>query len=115
MKTITLNDKEVQLYKLPAKQGYRVLHKLGKTLGPALGEMANDNLGAGIGLFFQNLGEDELYTFMTSLEPKVVVNGKKLDLDDYGFAFQCIKELLLYNFEDFFSPLLGALNDLKHQ
>ncbi len=113
MKTVSIAGKEVQVSKMVAREGYRVLHKLGKTLGPAMGEMANDNLGAGIGLFFNSLGEDDLFDFMSKMEPKIMVNGKKLDLADYGFAFQCVKELLLYNFEDFFSPLLDALGDLK--
>ncbi len=113
MKTVSIAGKEVQVSKLVAREGYRVLHKLGKTLGPALGEMANDNLGKGIGLFFNSLGEDELFDFMTQMAPKIIVNGGKLNLEDYGFSFQCVKELLLYNFEDFFSPLLDALGDLK--
>jgi hypothetical protein len=113
MKTIQIQGKEVVVTKLIAREGYRVLHKLGRTIGPALGEMANDNLGKGIGLFFNSLSEDELFDFMTQMAPKITVDNKKLDLAEYGFSFQCVKELLLYNFEDFFSPLLDALGDLK--
>lgn len=112
MKTVTIKGHEVQLSKIHAEEGYRLLHKLGRCLGPSIGSFAEDNFKAGIELFFRNMSEDELVKTIKQLQPKIVVDGGKLNISDYSITMLAIKELLFYNFEDFFSPISDALKSM---
>lgn len=113
MKTVTIDDHEVRLSKLSAKQGWKVLHKLGRLLGPSLAEAAKENFAGALALLFEKSDADEIYSLVEELSSKVIVDGKDLDLAQYGLVIKCIKELIMYNFEDFFSPLTGALSSMK--
>ena len=115
MKELEIKGKNIKLTKIHAEEGYRLLHKLGRVLGPSLGKLAEDKIGDAINLFFQNLSEDDLVRLVNQLAPKIIVDGKNLDKSDYGLTMACIKELLIYNFEDFFSPVADALKDFGVQ
>lgn len=112
LKTVTIKGREVGLSKIHAEEGYRLIHKLGRCLGPSVGSFAEDKFKEGIELFFRNMSEDELIATIKQLQPKIVVDGSKLDISDYSLTMLAIKELLLYNFEDFFSPIASALSNM---
>lgn len=114
MKTITIDDHEVRLAKLSAKQGWKILHKLGKLLGPSIAEATEDRFGAAVSALFEKSTSDEIYGLIEELGQKIIVDGKDLDLAAYGLTLKCVKELLIYNFEDFFSPLVEGLKSLQN-
>lgn len=113
MKTISIDGHDVKLCKLPARQGWKVLHKLGRLLGPSIAEASNDNFGQALSVLFEKSESEEVYSLIEELGKQVIVDNNDLDLSKYGLTIKCIKELIMYNFEDFFSPLGGALKSFK--
>ena len=55
---------------------------------------------------------EAIYDFIEKMAPKVVVDDGKLNLNEYGFVVKCMKALIEYNYEDFFSPIQDVLNSM---
>ena len=110
MHTKKIDGKVCSFSKIPAKEGWGIVHDLGRILGPSFGSFADGNFSNAIDLFFKNCPKDEFCEFLEKMAPKIIVEDGKLDLGQYGLVLKCIKELLFYNFEDFFSQLFSELD-----
>jgi hypothetical protein len=121
---------EIQLSPLPALQGTRVFHRLGKCISPALaksmglirGEKADlasldiSSLGGAFSSFFETCSEVDLMYFIDQLLDNAIVDNQRLK-DVVNVKFQA-KILTLFkvlvfaievNYSDFFKGLLAKL------
>jgi hypothetical protein len=109
---LTIDGRKVELSQIPAKEGWKTLHFLGSVIGPSFSELAAGSFASAIDLFFKNCSADDLYDFIEKMAPKVVVDDGKLNLNEYGFVVKCMKALIEYNYEDFFSPIQDVLDSM---
>ena len=115
MHKIEIDGHKVELGKIDAKTGWKVLHDIGRICGESLVDASEDRFAEAISGLFKNSSSDEIYALIERLAQDVVVDNGRLDLRQYGLVVKCMKELLLYNFNDFFSPLEDALKKLMFQ
>ena len=115
MHKVQIDKHEVELGKIPAKLGWKVLHDLGRICGESLVEASEDRFAEAIAALFKNSSSDEMFELIETLAKNVIVDHGKLDLTNYALVMKCMKELLLFNFSDFFSPLEAALKGLVSQ
>ena len=115
MHKIEIDGHKVELGKIDARTGWKVLHDLGRICGESLVQASEDRFAEAIAALFKNSGSDEIYELIETLAKDVVVDNGHLDLRQYGLVAKCMKELLMFNFDDFFSPLENALNSLMSQ
>lgn len=108
-----IKGKKVFLGKIDARVGWYLLHDLGRICGESLVHASEDRFASAVEALFKNSSREELFMIIEQLSKDIAIDGGKLDLRDYGFVAACIKESLLYNFEDFFSPLVNALENLR--
>ena len=110
-----VSGKNCTFGRISAKIGWKILHDLGRICGESLVEASEDRFAQSIASLFKNSTSDEIFELLELLAPDVLVEGKDLDLTDYKMVMLCMKELLMYNFSDFFSPLEAALKALASQ
>jgi hypothetical protein len=115
MHKVMVGDHAVELGKIHAKLGWKILHDLGRICGESLVEASEDRFAEAIAALFKNSSSDELFEMMEKLADYIIVDHGKLDLTNYSLTMKCIKELLMFNFSDFFSPLEAALKGLMSQ
>lgn len=115
MHKVQIGDHAVELGKIHAKLGWKILHDLGRICGESLVEASEDRFAEAIAALFKNSSSDEMFEMMEKLADYVVVDNGNLNLADYSLVMKCMKELLLHNFSDFFSPLEAALKGLMSQ
>ena len=108
-----IKGKNVELGKIDARIGWYLLHDLGRICGESLVHASEDRFASAVESLFKNSKREEVFAIIEALSEDVRVDGKKLDLRDYGLVSLCLKEILMYNFEDFFSPLGNALENLR--
>ena len=115
--TIESGDKtyEVRIGKMLAKPGWFLLHDLGRICGASLVEASEERFASAVSALFSHSRKDEIYAILEMIAKEVVVDGGKLDLNNYGLTLKCVKEFMLHNFEDFFSPLVDALKNTVEQ
>jgi len=117
MKELNLSGKEVTITKFGAIQGWKMLHRLIGLAGPALGHAAEDNYERAISSVFEKCKEDDLIKLITDLTVVTLIGGRKPvfneDFKDYSFTIELCKEVIEYNFSDFFSTVLQGLKGIK--
>jgi hypothetical protein len=112
MKT-TIDGKEVTIGTIGARQGWKMLHDLGRIGGESLVEASEDNFASAISALFKNSDHEEFYEMLELIADNIIVDGKKLDLNKYGLVGKCTVAFMKHNFNDFFSPLADALKRLQ--
>ena len=112
MKKVTINGKKVELERIDAKTGWYLLHDLGRICGESLIHASEDRLASAISELFKNSSKEEVFDMVQNMCQYILVEGVNPKPNDYSMVMKAFKELLAYNFEDFFSPLESALNNL---
>jgi len=112
---VKIDGKKCRLGKITAKLGWKILHDLGRICGESLVEASDDKFAEAIASLFKNSTADEIFELLELLAPDVIVENGSLDLADYKMTMLCMKELLMYNFSDFFSPLIDALKSFQEE
>ena len=110
---MTIDGHEVKLGHLGARQGWLILHKLGRMVGESLVDASEDRFASAIAALFKNTEGDELYRLLEELSAQILVDNDRLSLRNYGLTMKCMKELLMHNFADFFSPFQEAMEGLQ--
>lgn len=114
MKKVTINGKKVELEKIDAKTGWYLLHDLGRICGESLVHASEDRLASAVAELFKNSEKEEVFEMVQNMCQYILVEGVMPKPNDYSMVMKALKELLAYNFEDFFSPLENALRSLTN-
>ena len=111
---VTIKGKKVEIFKFGAIEGWRLFHRISKILGPSAASIDGDRFDVAIDLLFRNLPEDAFIDLLKQLTSVCLIDGKKTDFNsdfgDYLFTALVCKEVLMHNFEDFFSPIMEILD-----
>ena len=113
MHSVTIDNKKVSIQKFGAKEGWKLVRKLAALIGPSVADLADEKFSEAVVHLFDKLPEDEFLALLDQLTGVCLVDDAKYDsnhLGDYMFTLKVCKEVLEYNFSDFFSPIKRAMN-----
>jgi hypothetical protein len=78
-----------------------------------VGSLAKEDYGDAVKSLFDKCDEDQLISLLQQLTSVTLVDDKKFDhLAEYMFTLNVCKEVLKYNFNDFFSPIQEVMAGL---
>ena len=113
---VTIQGKEIVIYKFGAIQGWKIMRKLMSVLAPVMTEftMGQDSITSAVETLFERLSEQELIDLMKKLTETCTIDGAKVIFDrDMGvnqFTLDLITEIIKVNFEEFFILAQEKLN-----
>jgi hypothetical protein len=118
--TKEINGHNYQCTQFSASKGLKMLHRLGKILGPSLSSLAGmnsenlqaDMLGSAIGSLFANCSEAEFETTVKELLTTTTIDGRAINFDldfagDLGSLFKLLAFVLKVQYGNFFDGLPG--------
>lgn len=114
---VTIEGKQVVIYKFGAMKGWKLMRRIMSVLGPVMGEFTTgeDSISKAIGTLFDRLSEEEFMRLMLDLTSSVTIDGHKVNFErDLGvskFTMDLIAEVLKANFEEFFSLVQEKVGD----
>jgi len=109
---ITIMDRQCSIGKFSAIEGWKIIHKLSKSISPLLGSFKSGDIAKGFSDFFSDLTAEELIALIRQLTSVCLVDGVKVsekDLSQYAFTLQLCGEVVKHNFGDFFSQIMEAI------
>ena len=105
---LELDGKKVEISKVGAIEGWKILRGLMAVLGTAL-ERGSFGTGNAAETLFMKMPEQELIALLKRLTAYVRINGApcnfELDMGVSSFSIDVITEVIKLNFEDFFSKM----------
>lgn len=114
---VTIEGKQVVIYKFGAMKGWKLMRRIMSVLGPVMGEFTTgeDAISKAIGTLFDRLSEEEFMRLMLDLTSSVTIDGHKVNFErDLGvskFTMDLIGEVLKANFEEFFTLVQEKVGD----
>ncbi len=127
-KEVVIGEDTYMITLFPAGKGLNILKQLSKLLGDSFasilvrGEDAQVDegiLGEAIGKLVHNMDAVDMEKLARSmLEEHVLVNGKKIGFNthfagNYGCMINLLKEVAVFNYQNFFSDLMSLRDDQK--
>lgn len=114
---ITIDGKQVVIFKFGAIQGWKLMRKIMAVVGPVMGEFTSgeDSIPKAIGTLFDRLTEQELISLMKELTSSCTIDGHRVQMErDLGvnkFTIDLITEVIKANFEEFFTLVQEKVGD----
>jgi hypothetical protein len=116
MKEMIIQGKNVSVTKFGAVEGWKLLHKLVSILGPSIAEITDDHIAKGTQLLFDKMDENQMISLLQQLTSVCLIDGRKVDFasdcKDYLFTVELCKEVIEYNFKDFFLGVVSQVTGL---
>jgi hypothetical protein len=110
---ISIQGKSVSIGKAGAVEGWKLIHRLSKAMGPFIDCLGKGEIGEGIAKSMGSMSSDELVALLRDLTSSVLVDGRKFgeaEFSDYGFTLLVVTEVIKYNFSGFFLPIQQGLS-----
>jgi len=119
MKEISINGKVVTVTKFGAVEGWKLLHKLISTVGPSIAEVTDDHIAEATKMLFDKMDETQMIAMLQQLLGVCLIDGRKVDFQtdcqDYMFTLEICKEVIEYNFKDFFLGVVQQVTGLLNK
>lgn len=116
LKTVTIGGKSCAVGLFAAEEGWRLLHKLTRIIGPAISLFGAKQWSAGLKAIFSEMDENEMIALIKLLTSVVQVEGRKFttaDMANYAFTIEACAAVVKENFSDFFLELTEMAGDLS--
>ena len=115
VKQVTIEEKQVQFYLLPAFEGMSIAMKLLKTVAPQMGSIGSDQTDLEvISSMLANLDEEFVVELIKKLTNGMSIDGKEVKVDDYfmanyGEMIKILTVIFKENFSSFFTVNLSEI------
>ena len=118
--TIEINGSRFETTQFSATKSLKMLHRLGKILGPSLSQLAGmnqgdiqaDRIGAALGSLFSNCSENEFESTVKELLTTTTKDGRQINFDldfagDMGSLFKLLGFVLKVQYGNFLNAIPG--------